>query len=140
MTEKRLDSCKLIELPKMQDPRGNLTFVEQKKHIPFEIKRIFYIYDVPTGESRGAHAHHKLHQFLICLSGSFNVKLDDGVNKKTIHLNRPWEGLYVPPLIWAAETDFDPGSVCISLVSELYDESDYIRDYKKFLKISSEVD
>lgn len=140
MTENRLDLCKLIELPKMQDPRGNLTFVEQKKHIPFEIKRIFYIYDVPTGESRGAHAHHKLHQFLICLSGSFNVKIDDGVNKKTIHLNRPWQGLYVPPLIWAAETDFDPGSVCISLVSELYDEGDYIRDYQKFLKVASEVD
>lgn len=140
MTENRLDLCKLIELPKMQDPRGNLTFVEQKKHIPFEIKRIFYIYDVPTGESRGAHAHHKLQQFFICLSGSFNVKVDDGVNKKTIHLNRPWEGLYVPPLIWAAETDFDPGSVCISLVSELYDEGDYIRDYQKFLKVASEVD
>ena len=138
MTKNRLELCKIMDLPKMLDSRGNLTFIEQNKHIPFDIKRIFYIYDVPTGESRGAHAHHNLHQFMICVSGSFNVELDDGFNKKTVHLNRPWHGLYVPPLIWSAETNFDPGSVCIILVSELYDEDDYIRDYQKFLKIVSE--
>ena len=138
MTINRLELCKIMDLPKMLDPRGNLTFIEQSKHIPFDIKRIFYIYDVPTGESRGAHAHHNLHQFMICVSGSFNVELDDGFNKKTVHLNRPWQGLYVPPLVWSAATNFDPGSVCVVLVSELYDEGDYIRDYKKFLKIVSE--
>lgn len=122
----------------MLDPRGNLTFIEQNKHIPFHIKRIFYIYDVPAGESRGAHAHHNLQQFIICVSGGFNVELDNGFNKKTVHLNRPWQGLYVPPLVWSAATNFDPGSVCVVLVSELYDEDDYIRDYKKFLKIVSE--
>ena len=138
MTINRLELCKIMDLPKMLDPRGNLTFIEQNKHIPFHIKRIFYIYDVPTGESRGAHAHHNLQQFMICVSGSFNVELDNGFNKKTVHLNRPWHGLYVPPLIWSAETNFDAGSVCVVLVSELYDEDDYIRDYKKFLKIVSE--
>lgn len=133
-----LSDCKIIKLPKIEDPRGNLTFVEGQKHIPFPIKRIFYIYDVPTGESRGAHAHHKLHQFLICVSGSFDVEIDDGINKKKVHLNRPWQGLHVPPMIWAAETNFDPGSVCTVLVSDFYDENDYIRDYKKFVKFASE--
>ena len=133
-----LSDCRIIDLPKITDPRGNLTFIEGQKHIPFPIKRIFYIYDVPTGESRGAHAHHKLHQFLICISGSFDVEMDDGVNKKKVHLNRPWKGLHVPPMIWAAETNFDPGSVCTVLVSDFYDEKDYIRDYEKFVKFASE--
>lgn len=135
-----LSDCRIIELPKMTDPRGNLTFIEEQKNIPFLLKRIFYIYDVPTGESRGAHAHHKLEQFLICISGSFDVELDDGQKKKKIHLNRPWQGLYVPSLIWAAETNFDPGSVCIVLVSNYYDENDYIRDYDKFLRIVGEIE
>jgi dTDP-4-dehydrorhamnose 3,5-epimerase-like enzyme len=131
-----IDLCKVIDLPKITDPRGNLTFIEQNNHIPFEIKRMFYLYDVPTGESRGAHAHKTLEQFLICLSGSFDVELDDGKDKKKIHLNRPWQGLYLPPMIWAAETNFDPGSVCAVLVSDFYDESDYLRNYEEFLKIS----
>jgi dTDP-4-dehydrorhamnose 3,5-epimerase-like enzyme len=132
-----VQKCKLIDLPKMTDPRGNLTFIEEEKTIPFPIKRVFYIYDVPTGESRGAHAHHKLEQFLICISGSFDVDVDDGYNKKKFHLNRPWQGLYVPPLTWAAETNFDPGSVCVVLVSDYYDEKDYIRNYDEFLKTIS---
>lgn len=128
-----LEKCKLIELPKILDPRGNLSIIEGNQHIPFEIKRIFYIYDVPTGESRGAHAHKTLEQFLICLSGSFNVYLDNGHNKKIIHLNRPWQGLLVAPMIWSWEGDFDPGTVCLVLTSSHYNPDDYIRDYKQFL-------
>jgi hypothetical protein len=132
-----LEQCRIIDLPKMADPqspRGNLTFIEEKNHIPFDIKRVFYIYDIPTGESRGAHAHKTLEEFLICLSGSFNVHLDDGVTKKTFHLNRPWQGLYIPPMVWGWEGDFDPGSICLVLVSHPYDAQDYYRDYKEFLR------
>jgi dTDP-4-dehydrorhamnose 3,5-epimerase-like enzyme len=129
-----LEVCTIIDLPKINDPRGNLTFIEENKHIPFEVKRVFYIYDIPTGQNRGAHAHKMLHQFLICLSGSLDVNLDDGHNKKTIHLNRPWQGLYIPPMIWGSETNFDPGTIYIVLASSFYDESDYYRDYELFLK------
>jgi len=135
MSNMRIELCSVIELPKVIDPRGNLTFIEQKNHIPLEMKRIFYIYDVPTAESRGEHAHKTLEQFLICMSGSFDVELDDGFKKKKFHLNRPWQGLYIPPMIWAAETNFDPGSVCTVLVSDFYNEKDYIRNYDEFLKI-----
>jgi hypothetical protein len=128
------EDCELIELPKIVDPRGNLTFVESSRHIPFEIKRIFYLYDVPTGADRGAHAHKTLHQFLICLSGSFDVMLDDGIHKKSVHLNRPWQGLHIPPMVWAAEVNFDPGSICLILASAMFDESDYYRDYNDFLE------
>ncbi|WP_020069841.1 sugar 3,4-ketoisomerase [Paraburkholderia caledonica] len=128
-----LFDCKIIDLPKIADPRGNLTFMEGRRHIPFDIKRVFYIYDIPTGGSRGAHAHKELHQFLICLSGSFDVALDDGTDKKTIRLNRPWQGLHIPPMIWAAELNFDPGSVCLVLASMAFNESDYYRDYDQFL-------
>lgn len=132
-----IENCTLIELPKISDPRGNLTFIEGNHHIPFEIKRVFYLYDVPTGADRGAHAHKQLHQFLICLSGSFDVSLDDGGQKKTVHLNRPWHGLHIPPMIWAAEVNFDPGSVCLVFASDKYDEADYIRDYAQFLSIAN---
>ncbi len=128
-----LADCKLIELPKISDPRGNLTFIEGERHLPFDIKRVFYLYDVPTGEDRGAHAHKNLHQFLICLSGSFDVALDDGFKKDTIHLNRPWKGLHIPPMIWASEINFDPGSVCLVMASDYYNESDYIRNYSEFI-------
>ncbi len=128
-----LSDCHIIELPKITDPRGNLTFLENSRHVPFDIKRVFYLYDIPTGEDRGAHAHKALHQLLICLSGSFDVTLDDGTEKKTVHLNRPWQGLHIPPMIWAAEVNFDPGSVCLVLASMLFDESDYYRDYDQFL-------
>ena len=129
-----IDNCVLVTLPKRSDPRGNLSFLESNNHIPFEIKRIFYLYDIPTGEGRGAHAHKSLHQFLICLSGSFDVALEDGVNTKIIHLNRPWIGLYIPPMVWASEINFDPGSVCLVVTSDKYDETDYIRNYRDYLK------
>lgn len=130
-----IEDCQLIELPKITDIRGNLSVIEGGVHIPFDIKRVFYLYDVPTGENRGAHAHKALHQFLICLSGSFDVSLDDGHSKKLIHLNRPWKGLHVTPMIWAAEMNFDPGTVCLVITSDLYSESDYIRDYSIFQKL-----
>src|SRR5690349_7666473 len=94
-----LEACRLIDLPKITDQRGNLTFIEQSKHIPFEIKRVFYLYDIPTAEDRGAHAHKNLQQFIICLSGSFDVLLDNGAEKTKVHLNRPWKGLYIPNMI-----------------------------------------
>lgn len=132
-----VDDCRIIELPKVDDPRGKLTFIEQSRHVPFEIRRLFYIYDVPTEESRGAHAHRSLQQFMICVSGSFDVALDDGTSRTSVHLNRPWKGLYVPPLIWAAEVNFDPGSICLVLTSELYDEKDYIRDYAEYVRLAA---
>ena len=131
-----VDDCRIIGLPKVDDPRGKLTFIEQSRHVPFEIRRLFYIYDVPTEESRGAHAHHSLQQFMICVSGSFDVALDDGVTRTRVHLNRPWKGLYVPPLIWAAEVNFDPGSICLVLTSDLYDENDYIRDNAEYRRLA----
>jgi len=133
-----INDCKLLELPKINDPRGNLTFIEGANHIPFDIKRVFYLYDVPTGEDRGSHAHKALHQFLICLSGSFDVTLDDGSDRKTVHLNRPWKGLHIPPMIWGAEVNFDPGSICMVLASDCYSEADYIRDYDEFLRLVGE--
>ena len=131
-----ISNCQLINLPKISDPRGNLTFIERSKGLPFDIKRIFYIYDVPTEASRGAHSHKELEQILICLSGSFDVEVSDGTNKKIFHLNRPWIGLYIPPMIWAAELNFDHGTICLVLTSAEYNESDYIRnftDYKKLM-------
>jgi hypothetical protein len=124
----------LIDLPQRRDPRGNLTFIESNRHVPFEIKRVFYIYDIPTGESRGAHAHRSLHQFIICLSGSFTVTLADGISSEEILLNRPWTGLHIVPMIWAAETRFSPGSVCLVLASDYFHEEDYIRDYDRYLE------
>ena len=129
-----VDDCRIHELPKITDLRGNLTFVESERHVPFPVRRVFYLYDVPTGASRGAHAHRHQHQFLICLSGSFDVELDDGTERALVHLNRPWKGLHIPPSIWAAEINFDAGSVCLVLASEHYDEADYIRDYDDFLR------
>jgi oxalate decarboxylase/phosphoglucose isomerase-like protein (cupin superfamily) len=129
-----IDDCRIIEFPRFVDPEGSLTPIEGGRHIPFDIKRVFYIYDVPTAESRGAHAHKELQQVLICLSGSFNVLLDDTERRCEIRMNRPWRGLYVPPMIWAAIVNFDPGSVCLVLASELYSEADYYRDYQEYLR------
>ena len=134
MQKLTINDCRVISLPKINDPRGNLTFIEENNHIPFQIKRVFYLYDVPTEESRGAHAHFTLHQFIVCLSGSFDVAIDDGEFQATIHLNRPWKGLHIPPMIWAAEINFDPGSVCLVMASDKFDETDYIRDYQDFLR------
>jgi hypothetical protein len=107
--------------------------VNNNDNIPFEVKRIFYIYDIPGGEDRGAHAHKDCHQFLIAVSGSFEVEMDDGTNKRTVTLNRPYYGLHIPPGIWAAEKGFSSGAVCLVLASHKYDEKDYIRDYSNFL-------
>ena len=123
----------MLEFPKITDPEGNLTFIENERHIPFEVKRVFYLYDIPTGESRGAHAHRTLEQVLICLSGSFDVLVDDGFERKHVHMNRPWRGLYLPPMIWAAEVNFDAGSVCLVLTSQYFSEADYYRDYDEYV-------
>lgn len=125
--------CSVIDLPKYMFDEGNLTWVQGGVNVPFDLKRTFYLYDVPGGEARGAHAHKKCHQFLIAASGAFEVVLDDGVNKRTVMLNRPFCGLHIPPGIWAAEQGFSSGSVCLVLASEVYEESDYIRDYDNFL-------
>ncbi len=128
-----MKSFKIINLPKILDKRGNLSFIESNFHIPFKIRRIFYIYDVPSGESRGAHSHIKCHQFLIALNGSFSVKMDDGKNTNRVHLSKPNIGLHIPPGIWASEVNFSKGSVCLVLASHIYDENDYIRDYQTFI-------
>lgn len=125
--------CSLFSLVRNHDEEGNLTYVYNNIHLPFDVKRVFYSYDIPGGESRGAHAHKLCHQFLIAASGSFEVALDDGVNKRTVLLNRPFYGLHVPPGIWAAEQGFSSGSICLVLASEGYIEEDYIRDYKDYM-------
>ena len=129
--------CSVIELPKIENPAGNITPVYNDKNIPFAIKRVFYLYDIPGGEDRGAHAHKQCHQFLIAASGSFEIELDDGVNKRTVALNRPYFGLHIPPGIWAAEKGFSSGAVCLVLTSELYQEEDYIRTYEKYLSFNN---
>ena len=129
----KLEHCRLIDLPKISDPRGNLTFIEGNQHVPFDIKRVYYTYDVPGGSDRGAHAHKRLHQLIIAMSGSFDVVLDDGVEKKRFHLNRSYFGLYVCPMMWRELDNFSSGSVCLVLASELFDPDDYYRDYELFL-------
>jgi dTDP-4-dehydrorhamnose 3,5-epimerase-like enzyme len=129
-----LASCRLINLPKVTDPRGNLTFVEAGRHVPFDLKRVYYLYDVPGGAERGGHAHRRLEQLIIAMSGSFDVVLDDGRAKTTYHLNRSYFGLYIPPMIWRELENFSSGSVCVVLASTPYDEADYFRDYGTFLK------
>lgn len=127
-----IDDCKIIQLNKISDPRGNLTFIENGNHIPFDIERIYYLYDVPGGSDRGSHAHKNLQQFIVAISGSFDVCLDDGKSKKTFHLNRPYLGLYICPMIWRYLDNFSSGSVCLVLASRKYEEGDYIRDYSEF--------
>ncbi|MBS0599350.1 MAG: WxcM-like domain-containing protein [Proteobacteria bacterium] len=129
-----IDACQMVELPKISDPRGNLTFIESQRHIPFGIERVYYLYDVPQGSERGGHAHRALHQLLIAVTGSFDVHLDDGREKKTVHLNRSFQGLYVCPMIWREIDNFSSGAVCMVLASAYYDESDYYRDYPEFSK------
>ncbi|AUC24041.1 hypothetical protein BTO15_08950 [Polaribacter sejongensis] len=129
--------CSLIELPKVKNRSGNITAIENDIHIPFSVNRIFYLYDIPGGEDRGAHAHIDCHQFLVAASGSFEVLLDDGNVKKTVMLNQPFRGLHIPPGIWASEINFSSGSICLVLASHKYDENDYLRDYNDYLKFRS---
>ena len=129
-----LERCKIIDLPKISDPRGNLTFIEGGSHIPFKIERVYYLYDVPGGAERGGHGHKALHQLIIAMSGSFDIVLDDGHNKQRFHLNRSYNGLYVCPMIWRELDNFSSGSVCMVLASNRYDEDDYYRDYNSFIK------
>ena len=128
-----VDNCRIIQLPKILNAAGNLTFVESDRHIPFDIKRVYYLYDVPGGAMRGGHAHKALHQLIIAMSGSFDVLLDDGSQRKRFHMNRSYYGLYVCPMIWRELDNFSSGAVCLVLASEMYDESDYFREYSAFL-------
>jgi hypothetical protein len=125
---------KIIHLPVVSDPRGNLTFIEAGRHIPFEIKRVYYLYDVPGGATRAAHAHLELEQLIVAMSGSFDVLLDDGVQQRKYHMNRSYFGLYVPSMVWRDIDNFSSGSVCMVLASQYFEESDYIRDYDKFIE------
>ena len=127
-----VNDCRLIDLPKIADPRGNLTFVEGANHVPFEIRRVFYLYDVPGGESRAGHANISLEQFIIAAMGSFDVVVDDGRERTRFFLNRSYYGLYIPRMIWRELENFSSGSVCLVLASERYDATDYHRDYAEF--------
>jgi len=129
-----LAECKMVDLPKINEPRGNLTFIEGGRHIPFEIKRVYYLYDVPGGAERGGHAHKNLHQLIIAMSGSFDVVLNDGTQKKRFHLNRSYSGIYICPMIWRELDNFSSGSVCMVLASNFYDEADYYRNYQDFVR------
>lgn len=129
-----LDDCRIIELPKISDPRGNLSFVESNNQIPFAINRVYYVYDVPGGTDRGGHAHKGLHQLIIAMSGSLDVTLDDGKNKKKFHLARSYYGLYVAPMMWREIDNFSSGSVLMVLASNIYSEDDYYRNYDDFMR------
>lgn len=131
----RLDQCRIIELPRINDPRGNLTFVESSRHVPFDIRRVYYLYDVPGGAERGGHAHKELQQLIIAMSGSFDVVIDDGKERRRHHLNRSYYGLYLPHRIWRELDNFSSGSVCMVLASLPFDEADYFRDYDAFRKV-----
>jgi hypothetical protein len=130
-----LKDCRIVELPKIADPRGNLSFIEEYKHIPYDIKRVFFLYDVPGGETRAGHALKTCNQFIIAASGSFNVTLDDGEERRSFQLNRSYYGLHVPPLVCRELDNFSSGSVCMVLASELYSEMDYYREYEEFLTV-----
>jgi hypothetical protein len=127
-----IEDCKLVELPVIHDPQGNLTFIEQTRHVPFEISRVYHTYDVPGGARRGGHAHRACEEMLVAMSGSFEVSIDDGDSRRNVMLNRSYVGLYLPPMIWRDLSDFSSGSVCMVLASDFYDEADYIRDYDEF--------
>ena len=129
-----IEDCKIIQLPKISDPRGNLTFLESHQHIPFDIKRVYYLYDIPGGASRAAHGHKELHQLMIAMSGSFDITLDSGAEKKKYSLNRSYSGIYIPPMMWRDLDNFSSGAVCMVLASDYFDESDYYRNYDDFVK------
>ncbi len=129
-----MPNARVIQFPKIEDARGNLTFVESHRQIPFDIRRVYYLYDVPGGATRAGHGHRHLEQVLIAISGSFDVEVDDGSHKETFHLNRPHLGLFLPSLTWRDINNFSSGAVCLVIASEFYDESDYFRSYEQFLK------
>lgn len=140
MNKNTVYDCTIIELDKHHsDRKGNISVVENSKDVPFDVKRTYYLYDVPGGESRGGHAHKELSQLIVAASGSFTVTLDDGRVKRTFTLNRPYQGLYIVPGIWRTLDDFSSGAVCLVLASEGYDEADYIRDYQEFLKYKNGI-
>jgi len=130
--------CSIIEFKKIRNRAGNISPIESLSDIPFDIKRIFYLYDIPGGEDRGAHAHKACHQLLIAASGSFDKDLNDGQNKRTVTLSRPYYGLHIPPGIWAAEKSFSSGAICVVIASHLYNELDYIRDFNEFVEFKNE--
>ncbi len=134
-----IKDCKILELPKISDPRGNLTFIEAQRHVPFDIKRVFYLYDVPGGADRAGHALRNCHQFLIAMSGSFDVIVYDSKQNERIHLNRSYYGLHLPPMIWREMDNFSSGSVCLVLASEPYDEKDYFREYSEYIRFVGEL-
>lgn len=129
-----IEECRIIEFPKITDVRGNLTFIEGNRHVPFDIRRVYYLYDVPGGSDRGAHAHRDLEQVIISMAGSFDLLLDDGLQKKKIHLNRSYYGVYLCPMTWRYLDNFSSGAVCMVLASQPFDEDDYIRDYEQFIE------
>lgn len=131
-----LSECRFIQMPKVSDVRGSLTYIESGDHVPFDIERVYYIYDVPGGSERGSHAHRSLHQFIVAMSGSFDVVLHDGQEEKRFHLNRSYSGLYVCPMMWRTLDNFSSGSVCMVLASERFSESDYIRDWDQFATLT----
>ena len=135
MESKGVFDCSIIQLPQIRNRAGNITPVHNSIEMPFDIKRVFYLYDIPGGASRGAHAHYECHQFLVAASGSFEVMVDDGKTQRILQLNRPYHGLHIPPRIWASEINFSSGSICLVFASHLYNESDYIRDYNEFKKL-----
>lgn len=134
MKENSVYECSIIQLPKIHNPAGNITAVENHINIPYEVKRVYYLYDVPGGEDRGGHAHKELQQFIIAISGAFDVLLDDGINKKIVHLDRPYMGLHIVPGIWRELLNFSSGAICFVLASQKYIEADYIRSYSNFLE------
>lgn len=137
MNRNTVFDCKLIDLPQNHNVNGRITAINSNNEVPFEIKRVYYLYDVPSGEDRGGHAHYELQQLIVAASGSFDLVLDDGFNKVTIHLNRPFLGVLMPSGIWRELTNFSSGSICLVLASEQYSEKDYLRDYDEFKKYKS---
>lgn len=139
MNKATVFDCSIIYFPKIEFQTGNITSLNGEKDIPFKISRVFYLYDIPGGEERGAHAHKECHQLLVAASGAFDVLLDDGRNKRMVTLNRPYMGLHIPPGIWAAELGFSSGAICLVLTSHKYDENDYIRNYNEYLKVKNDT-
>ena len=135
MKKTTIYDCYVIELPKIHNRAGNITPVDSATNLPFKIARVYYLYDIPGGEKRGGHAHKTLHQLVVAASGSFDILLDDGINRKIVSLNRPYYGLHIVPGIWRELLNFSSGAICLVLASQKYDENDYIRDYAKFLSV-----